>query len=311
VKNTPSITDVDGICVGHAHDLEARTGCTVILPEEGAVAGVDVRGSAPGTREIDLLRPVRLVQRVNAVLLTGGSAFGLDAAGGVQQFLEERDIGYDVGVTKVPIVPTAVIFDLSVGDPKVRPDKIMGYQACANASDQETSQGLIGVGAGATAGKLLGQKSAMNGGVGISSARLGKTTVGVLVVLNSLGNVIDPASGKTLAGARDPKTGALVDPVRLLSSFDRSSFAQATNTTLTVVATDASLTREHATKVAQMAQDGIARAIYPAHTMYDGDVVFALSVGDKHADLNALGTVAADLVAQAIVRAVKVGNSQR
>lgn len=303
-----SITDVPGIRVGHATDLSARTGCTVVLPEDRAVAGVDVRGSAPGTREVELLHPVRLVHAVDAILLTGGSAFGLDAAGGVQHFLEERGRGFDTGLVKVPIVPTAVIFDLALDGQQVRPDKEMGYRACLAAGREVCTQGRVGAGAGATVGKVLGPTRAMYGGVGTCAARLGHVTVGALVVVNALGNIIEPHTGRTVAGATDPTSGKFVDPLALLATHPPATLAIPTNTTLAVVATDALCDRDQATKVAQMAQDGIARAVYPAHTMYDGDIVFVLSVGGARTDISALGAMAAELVAQAIVNAVLAAN---
>ncbi len=303
-----SITDVPGIRVGHATDPDGRTGCTVVLPEERAVAGVDVRGSAPGTREVELLHPVRLVHAVDAILLTGGSAFGLDAAGGVQQFLEEHGRGFDTGTVKVPIVPTAVIFDLALDGKQVRPDKEMGYRACLAAQLEVCAQGRVGAGAGATVGKVLGPTRAMYGGVGTCAARLGPVTVGVLVVVNALGNIIDPRTGRTVAGATDPASGEFVDPVAALAAHPPTTLAMPPNTTLAVVATDALCDREQATKIAQMAQDGIARAVCPAHTMYDGDIVFALSVGSAVMDISALGALAAELVAQAIVNAVLAAN---
>ena len=302
-----SICDVPGLKVGHCHTMAARTGCTVILPDSPAIAGVDVRGSAPGTREFELLRPVRLVQHVHAVLLTGGSAFGLDAAGGVQSFLEERGIGYDAGVIKVPIVPAAVIFDLGVGDAKVRPDREMGYKACLAATAWESSEGAVGVGCGATVGKILGQERSSDGGVGTCSEKLnGGLVVGVLSVVNALGEIVDPATGQIVAGAKNPNGKGFVPTLEYMKSSAGSGLNfPRSNTTLCVVATNAALTRESATKVAQMAQDGLARVIRPAHTMYDGDVVFALSVGEKKCDVNLLGSVACELIAESILRAVR------
>ena len=223
----------------------------------------------------------------------------------MQHYLEERDIGYDTAVAKVPIVPAAVIFDLAVGDCQIRPDKDMGYAACENATADENRQGRTGVGAGATVGKILGQHHSMDGGIGSCAAKLEEVTIGVLVVVNALGNIIDPASGKTVAGARHPKTGKFIDPIKQLSSLHRTSFSQISNTTLAVIATDAQLDRLQATKVAQMAQNGIAKAIMPAHTMFDGDITFALSVGSKDSEINALGALGAELVAQAILNAVR------
>lgn len=306
-----SITDVPGISAGHAQNLEARTGCTVILcGAEGARAGVDVRGAAPGTRETDLLDPSNLVERVHAILLTGGSAFGLDAAGGVMRYLEERRIGFNSTVARVPIVPAAVIFDLAVGDAKVRPDARMGYEACERASSDSTEEGQIGAGTGAIIGKIAGAANASPGGIGTASIRLeGGVTVGVIVVVNALGDIIDPASGQILAGARDGQ--GWLDTSRLIaggyqnkskSPGRRHPFSVIENTTLAVVATDAKLTKAQARKVASMAHDGFARAIRPVHTMFDGDVIFALSTGNVQSDVTRIGSVAAELTAQAIVR---------
>lgn len=308
-----SITDVPGISVGHAHDSEAQTGCTVILcGEEGATAGVDVRGAAPGTRETDLLDPSNLVERVHAILLTGGSAFGLDAAGGVMRYLEERDIGFNTAVARVPIVPAAVIFDLAVGNPKVRPDARMGYEACEHAKADSTEEGRIGAGIGAAVGKITGIANASSGGIGMASVELtGGAIVGVIVVVNAFGDIINPSNGQILAGARAGRHW--LDTSRAIASAgDHRSkakppaaphpFAVITNTTLAVVATNAKLTKAQARKVASMAQDGFARAIRPAHTMFDGDVVFALSTGNVQSDVTTIGSIAAELTAQAIVR---------
>ena len=300
-----SITAVPGIRVGHVHDEAAVRGCTVILPEECAQIGVDVRGSAPGTREIEAIRTVRLVPCAHAVLLTGGSAFGLEAASGVQRWLEEHGQGFDTGVVRVPIVPAAVIFDLSVGDPRVRPDRDWGYRACQASSASESRQGRVGAGIGATVGKVLGQERAMWGGLGMAAEVVGGVTVGALVVVNALGSVVEPSTGRVLAGPRD-ESGEPMDASKLLRQG--AVFPFPTNTTLAVVATNAALTREQATKVAQMAQDGIGRVIRPAHTMLDGDIVFALSTGREKLDVTVIGSVAADLVARAIVRAVRISN---
>jgi len=300
-----SLCDVPGIKVGHAFNTEAKTGCTVILPETEVTAGVDVRGSAPGTREIEVLKPVRIIQKIHAVTLTGGSAFGLNAAGGVQKYLEEQHIGFETGVIKVPIVPAAVIFDLAVGDSAIRPDFDMGYRACLNASSNETSEGAVGVGCGATVAKLGGQQFASRGGVGTCSKKWGELVIGVLTVVNSLGEVIDPNSGEIIAGVKKENNPGFVESIPLMRLMSTGAFPSS-NTTLSVVATNASLTKEQCTKLAQMAQNGFARAIRPAHTMYDGDIVFALSTGEKKADINYLGALACELVAESIVRAVKV-----
>ncbi len=303
-----SICDVPGIRVGHAQNDEARTGCTVIIPEHGAVAGVDVRGSAPGTREIEAIKPVRLVPKVHAVLLTGGSAFGLDAAGGVQQYLEEQGMGFDVGVATVPVVPTAVIFDLHEGDPRVRPDKQMGYQAAQAAVSAMVSEGRVGAGRGATVGKALGPQHCMKGGVGTACESMGEVRVGVLVVVNAVGNIVERDTGTIIAGARDPETGEFVDAVAYLQEHSLPGFNVSTNTTLALVATNAALCKEDATKIAEMAQDGIARVVRPAHTPFDGDLVIALSAGEQHAEVLSIGALAAELVAVAINRAVRIAN---
>ncbi len=311
-KKSGSITDVPGISVGHATNAEARTGCTIILcGEEGAVCGVDVRGAAPGTRETDLLDPSNLVDRVHAILLAGGSAFGLDAATGVMRFLEELGIGYDVGVARVPIAPAAVIFDLAVGNPKVRPDAQMGYNACTNATDKRVQEGQVGAGTGAMVGKILGMEYASPGGIGTASTKLTSgATVGVLVVVNAMGDIIDPTSGGILAGAKHPKRRGFLNTQRAIEqgitrqsfAVDSSNAAAISNTTLAVVATDAALTKAQARKVASMAHDGLARAIKPIHTMFDGDTIFALSTGMHLADVTTIGSVAAELLTTAILR---------
>lgn len=303
-----SICTVPGIQVGHAQNDAAKTGCTVILPAGGAIGGIDVRGSAPGTREVETLKPVRLVLKIDALLLTGGSAFGLDAAGGVQQFLEERGIGYDVGVAHVPIVPAAVIFDLKEGASDVRPDKRMGYEAACNASSISPQEGRVGAGRGATVGKVAGFDGRMKGGVGSCADTIGGVTVGVLAVVNALGDVVDPHTSRILAGARHPKSGEFINSENFLRTQEIKPFQPCTNTTLAVVATDAQLSKEDVIKVAQMAQDGLSRSIRPAHTPFDGDVVFALSVGSKQGQVISIGSLAAQLVSMAITRAVSIAN---
>ncbi len=311
-----TLTDVPGIEVGHAQDEEALTGCTVILCRHGAVAGVDQRGGAPGTRETDLLKPVNLVEHVHAVLLTGGSAFGLEAADGVVRYLEERGIGFNVGVARVPIVPAAVIFDLTLGRADRRPDVPMGYRAAAAASRQPVAEGNVGAGCGASVGKILGMKQAMKAGVGSAAVRLsGGIVVGALMVVNAFGDVIDPRTGRIVAGARSARfgpvqvgePGGFVDTLELMKkAIGRTllQFATRSNTVIGVVATNARLSKAEATRMAQMAQDGVARTIRPAHTMLDGDTIFALSTGNKRTDLSVLGAVAAEVVAEAILRAV-------
>lgn len=307
-----ALTDVPGLKVGHYTDLEAATGCTVVLCEAGAVAGVDTRGSAPGTRETDLMRPVRLVQKVHAVVLSGGSAFGLDAACGVMRYLEERGIGFDTGVARVPIVAEAVLFDLAIGSATVRPDAAAGYAACQAASSGPVEEGCVGAGTGATVGKLFGPAYATKCGLGTASARIGGgVIVAALVAVNAFGDVVDPETGAILAGTRDPETGQFVDTVRRLygnlGGF-RGAFS-GSNTTIGIVATNARLTKEGANKVAQMAHDGFAMAIRPVHTMWDGDTIFALAVGEREADMSVVGAVAAQVMARAIVRAAQKATS--
>ncbi len=298
-----TITAVKGIQVGHASNLRARTGCTVVLCPDGAAAGVDVRGFAPGTRETDAIRPGRLVGQVHGVLLTGGSAFGLDAAAGVMRFLEERGAGYSTPHGVVPIVPAAVIYDLRVGDPRVRPDKAMGYRACKAATDAAVPTGRLGAGSGATVGKAPGLRPA-DGGIGSACAKLDNgVTVGALVVVNAVGSVVDPASGEVIAGARDEISGRRGGAAPK-SRQGRTATMPGTNTTIGVVATNAALSSAEANTVASMAHDGIARAIRPSHTLHDGDTLFTLSTGKGRADLNALGILAAEVVAQAILNAV-------
>ncbi|HLF27186.1 MAG TPA: P1 family peptidase [Anaerolineae bacterium] len=316
-----AITDVPGIKVGHAHDPDALTGVTVVLCEEGAVGGVDQRGGAPGTRETDLLRPMHLVQHVHAVALCGGSAFGLDAAAGVMKYLEEQGVGFDAQVAKVPIVPAAVLFDLGLGKPQVRPDAAMGYAACQTATSAEASNGNVGAGMGATVGKVLGMDRAMKAGVGTASIELGNgLIVGALFAVNVFGDVVDPDTGRIIAGARQgelppgaqPDTIAFADTLAVLKSFAGQTiarFASASNTGIGVAATNAALTKEEVNKVAQMAQDGLARVIRPAHTLFDGDTIFALATGKTQADVNVIGAYAAEVTAQAIVNAVRHARS--
>ncbi|MEA3377357.1 MAG: P1 family peptidase [Chloroflexota bacterium] len=310
-----AITDVEGIKVGHCTDLEGITGCTVVLCEQGAVGGVDVRGSAPGTRETELMHPVRLVQRVNAVVLTGGSAFGLDAATGVMRWLEEREVGFDVGVGVVPIVPAAVLFDLTIGDPQARPDAEAGYQACEAAVDGPVAEGCVGAGTGATVGKLLGPKFATKSGLGTASVKIGKgIVVAAIVALNGFGDVVDPEDGTIIAGTRKPVIGGFVNTVERMQGNLGQTILGIGNTTLAVVATSAYLNKEGANKMAQMAHDGLARTIRPAHTMFDGDTIFALATGERPkkqdgADPSVVGAAAAEILAHAVVRAIQAAES--
>lgn len=302
MRMNQTLTAISGIRVGHWTDLEAATGCTVVLCPEGATAGVAVRGGGPGTRETDLLRPETMVQEVHAIVLSGGSAFGLAAADGAMRWLEEHDFGYDVFVTKVPIVPAAILFDLGIGRHDVRPDAEAGYAACEAAATDPVTEGNVGAGAGATVGNLMGPASAMKGGLGSAVVRLGNgVTVGALAVVNCFGDVIDPDSDEIVAGARSPDGGWLDTTARLIEMGHGPSFG---NTTLAVVATDAQLTQAQCTAVANMAQTGLARTVRPAHTLNDGDTIFALSAGDKPADVSVVGTAAAEGVSRAILQAV-------
>jgi L-aminopeptidase/D-esterase-like protein len=303
----PKIRALPGFRVGHASDFRGLTGCTVVLCPAGAVCGVDVRGSAAGTRELAPCLPGHLVERVHAVFITGGSAFGLDAAAGVMEYLESRGAGFAAGRVRVPIVPGAVVFDLALGSTKARPTPGMAKWACRNAR-REVAEGSVGAGTGATVGKLFGLRQATKGGVGFHSIAIsGGVTVQALAVVNAFGDVRDPTTGAILAGARKaPDSAQFVNTAaQMFAGHTRKSFGAA-NTTLVVVLTDARIDKLAATKVAGMTQDGLARAISPVHTMYDGDLVFALSLGAKRADLNTLGTAAAEATAGAIVRAIRV-----
>jgi len=301
------ITDVPGIRVGHDTNLQAATGCTVILCDQPAVGGVDVRGGAPATRETDLLRPMCIVNEVHAVVLTGGSAFGLDSASGVMRYLAEHQIGFDVGVARIPIVPAAAIFDLTIGSAEIRPDAAAGYRACEQATSGPIAQGNVGSGTGATVGKMLNPALAMKGGLGSASTRLPDgTLLGAIVVVNALGDIFDPQTNQVIAGTRNPLDASLTP---------NNPFG---NTTIAVIATSASLTKEETNKIAQMAHNGLAQTIRPAHTMFDGDTVFALAIGDrsqKQMDpaivarrVSILGAAAADTLARAILKAVRHAN---
>jgi L-aminopeptidase/D-esterase-like protein len=299
MKYKNAITDVRGLEVGQAQDEEALTGCTVILCRKGAVAGVDVRGGAPGTRETDLLNPVNHVQKVHAIVLAGGSAFGLDAATGVMRYLEEQKIGYKTGAAKVPIVPAAILYDLALGRTSIRPDSAMGYLAAATASSDPPGEGNVGAGTGAAVGKIRGMEYAMKAGVGTSSLNINGIVIGALAAVNAIGDVMDPKTGKVIAGLR---TGSTLEWLKK----NQTRSAARSNTVIGVIATNAKLTKAEATKVAQMAHDGLAQAIRPAHTMYDGDTIFALATGERKADVSMVGAFAAEVMATAIVRAAKM-----
>ena len=301
-----SITDVKGLRVGHASNYDGYTGCTVILCEAGATCGIDIRGSASGTRQVDALSISHIVEHVHAILLSGGSSFGLDAATGVMRYLEERGIGFDVGPTKIPIVPTAVIFDIFFGDPRVRPTPEMGYEACMNA--QETvEEGSVGVGTGAAVGKIFEISRAMKGGVGTSSIVMPDgLTVASLVVVNAFGDIIDNVTGKIIAGARvSPESLEFANTVESIKKGAVKKQFGLVNTTLGVVATNAKFDKKGITKIAQMAQGGLIKTISPVHTTFDGDLVFALATGECEADINLVGVLGEFVIAEAIKRAVK------
>ena len=303
-----SITDVAGIKVGHFTFRTRPTGCTAILCEDGAVAGVDVRGSAPGTRETDLLNPINTVQQINAVMLSGGSAYGLDTASGAMRYLEAKGHGFKIGnLGVVPIVPAAILMDLGVGDFKIRPNADSGYAACMAATDKPVEQGNVGAGAGATVGKMFGQQSAMKAGIGSASIKVGDTgiVVGAIVAVNAVGDVVNPKTGKIVAGARAEKGKDFRDSMAEIMKGYRVVMPAGANTTIGVVATNVSLEKVQAAKVAQMAHDGYARAINPVHTPGDGDTIFALATGKLKAGVNhgMIGALAAEVMAQAIVRA--------
>jgi L-aminopeptidase/D-esterase-like protein len=303
------LTAVPGLKVGHAEMPGRPTGCTVVIAASGAVGGVDVRGSAPGTRETDLLDPVNLVDKVHAVVLTGGSAFGLDSATGVMRYLEQHGIGFETGAGKVPIVPAAVLFDLNVGDAKIRPDADCGFRAATAATTGAVPEGNVGAGAGATVGKLGGTSRAMRGGLGTAAITApGGLVVAALVAVNAVGDVVDPATGRIVAGVRTPDGKGLADArVLMRTGALAPSGAVGRNTTIGVVATNATLTKAQAKKVAQMAQDGLARAIWPSHTTVDGDTIFALATGGRAGapDVMTIGSLGADVVAEAVLRAVR------
>ncbi len=312
-EDAGSITRVAGIEVGHFTDPRRPTGCTVVLTRAGALAGVDVRGAAPGTRETDLLAPGNLVEQVHAIVLAGGSAFGLDAASGAARWLEERGVGLDVGVARVPIVPAAVLFDLLVGDASIRPDAAAGYAACAAASSAPPAEGNVGAGTGAAVGKLFGMQRAMKGGIGSASVTVDGVTVGALIACNAVGDVLDANTGQVVAGARTEDGLALLDSRRaLLGGELPHALLPGTNTTIGVVATDATLSdKAQAQRLALAAHDGLARSIFPAHTQLDGDTLFALATGasGRHPGMLLLAAMAAEATARATLRAVQAAQS--
>jgi L-aminopeptidase/D-esterase-like protein len=311
-RGAGAITDVAGIEVGHFTDTRRPTGCTVVIARDGAIGGVDVRGAAPGTRETDLLAPTNLVDRVHGILLAGGSAWGLDAASGVVQWLEEQGVGYPVGSARLPLVPGAVLFDLMVGDASIRPDAAAGYRACELASTKAPAEGNVGAGTGAAVGKVFGIERAMKGGIGTASVIVEGITVGALIACNALGDVVDPETMQVIAGARTRNGKSLVDTRRaLLRGEPPKPLLAGTNTTIGVIATDAVITKVQATRLATMGHDGLARSINPVHTMSDGDTLFMLGTGraGKSPGMMVLGTMVAEAVALAVVRAARAAQS--
>jgi len=303
-----SITDVPGVRVGHASNFEAITGCTVILFDSSASGAVDFRGGGTSTRQVDSLLPFHAFGKIHGILLTGGSAYGLDAAGGVMKYLEENGKGLEVGNgSVVPSVPTAVIFDLGIGNGTIRPDVDMGYRACDNASHSTVQEGSLGVGTGATIGKLLGVRSATKGGVGTSSYQFeDQTILGVLVVVNAFGDVFSRRDGEIMAGVRNSTTGkGFLGTVNLIKSGVKKDVEPFQNTTIAVVVTNAHFSKPELIRIARIGQTGISRVINPAHTISDGDLVFAVSCGNLKDDANTIGVIAAELISEAIIRAVK------
>lgn len=307
MKNSGYLTDIGGLRVGNATDSVGLTGCTVIICDAPMIGGVDVRGSATGTREIELLRPTHLIQCVHAVLLAGGSAYGLDAAAGVMRFLEENDRGYDVRVARVPIVPAAILLDFGIGNPVARPDAEMGYAACKEASPGAFDRGNFGAGTGATVGKIFGMARAMKAGLGTACVEMeGGIQVGAVVAVNALGDVVDPSTGAIVAGARRQDDSGFVDTVAVLKGDLSGTILGFPNTVIGLVATNARLTKEETNKLAQMAANGITRTVSPAHTSFDGDVVFALSRAEATvtAPVSAIGSAACQALANAVLDAI-------
>lgn len=302
-------TEIEGIELGHAENVEAGTGCTLIACREGAVAGVDVRGGSPATRETDLLKPENNVQQIHGIMLSGGSAFGLEAACGAMDFFEAQGVGFDVEVTKVPIIVGASLFDLTVGDKSVRPDRVMGEAACKNLSKTHCPQGNVGAGTGATIGKLLGSERAMKGGLGTFAYEVGELQVGAIVAVNALGDVVDPESGQILAGLHDGNGNFSNSELSLLEFYNQSMDVFSGNTTIGAIVTNGKLNKAQVNKLASMSHNGFARAIRPAHTIFDGDTIFTMSTGKVEADINAVAILAVRAMERAIVSAIKNAKS--
>ncbi len=308
-----SIHEIEGFKLGHAQNEEALTGCSVIISEDGAIGGVDVRGGSPGTRETDLLNPQNLVEEVHSVFLAGGSAYGLNVAGGIMKYLEEKNIGFDVQIAKVPIVTGAILFDLYPGNPNIRPDDQMGYEACQNAySSNDNRNGNIGAGIGATVGKCLGPQYAMKGGLGTYALQIGDVKIGAVVAVNCFGDVIDPSTGKVIAGVYDQASNKYLHSEKVM--LDQYKVKEKTNrfkgnTSIGAVLTNVKLTKAQANKIASIAHDGFATTMRPSHTLVDGDTIFALSTNKVEAELNVVGLLAVKVIEKAVLNAVKMAES--
>lgn len=298
------ITDVEGLKVGHSQSQEGVTGCTAILYTQGATGGVDVRGGAPGTRETDLFRAENMIDKVHAIVLSGGSAFGLEASTGVMKYLEEEGIGFNVGVARVPIVASAVIFDLAIGDSKIRPDSQMGYDAAKTASITENRQGNIGCGMGATVGKIMGPGNSMKSGLGSASIKLGELVVSAIVSVNSFGDIYNYKTGEQIAGVYDYDNKRLLNTIDIMTNYNANLGFSMENTTIGVIGTNAILTKAEANKVSQMAHNGFARSINPVHSMMDGDTIFTMATNMVKSDVNIIGTLAAEAMSRAITNAI-------
>ena len=301
------ISSIEGIRIGHSENKEGGTGCTVLLCPEGGTGGVEVRGGAPGTRETDLVIPMELVDKVHGIVLSGGSAFGLDASSGVMEYLEKKGFGFDTQITKVPIVSQAVLFDLSVGVYRCRPDKALGYEACLNSElPYEDRQGNVGAGTGATIGKVLGIKGSMKGGLGTYALQVGNLKVGAVVAVNALGDIVESETGKIIAGAINKEFNGFLDTEKyMIENHDKIKNTFNGNTTIGAIITNGKLTKAQGNKIASMAHNGLARAIRPAHTLQDGDTIFTLGTNKITADINVIGILASIVMEKAIVNAVK------
>ncbi|MGL4569916.1 MAG: P1 family peptidase [Clostridium sp.] len=304
-------TDIDNIKLGHSQNEEGGTGCSVVICKDGATGGVDVRGGAPGTRETDLLDPSEMIEKIHAVVLSGGSAFGLDASSGVMKYLEENNVGFDVSVCKVPIVCQAVLFDLTFGDYKIRPDKSMGYNACLNSeSYKDDVNGNVGAGYGATVGKILGPHTSMKGGLGTYAVDINGLQVGAIVAVNCLGDVVDPSNSEIIAGALNKEDNTFLNSESILvNNIKNPKEPFKGNTTIGLIVTNGIFTKAQSKKIASMAHNGFGRTMRPAHTMFDGDTIFTMATNKVEADVTTVGMLAANVMEKAIIRAVKEAKS--